>query len=94
MDDKMTWEEACYAITNKIAETVIKKQRDYGPANINEFGELGILIRANDKMSRLKTLYRSKSAPENESIDDTWLDNAGYSVLALMYRNGTFKLKF
>ncbi len=88
----MTWDEACREIAEEICKTLISKQHDYGHANINEFGELGILIRSNDKMARLKNLYK-KEAPKNESVDDTWMDLAGYSIIAIMKRRGTFDLE-
>lgn len=65
------------------------KQRDYGPNNIGEFGEFGVLVRANDKMERLKRLLRPGApAPSNESIEDSWMDLLGYAAIALMVRRG------
>jgi len=90
----MTWEEACKNITDNICNMLIKKQKDYGRSNILEFGEFGIVIRTNDKMSRLKNLYKNQLAPNNEAIDDSWLDIAGYAVIALMLRNNTFELEW
>jgi len=34
----------------------IQKQLDYGSGNIARFGELGVMVRANDKIERLRTL--------------------------------------
>ncbi len=84
-----TWEEACREKCQELAELLISKQHDYGHNNINDFGELGILVRANDKIARLKNL-RKRENPKNESVEDTWMDLAGYSILALMIRNGSF----
>jgi len=86
------WEEACQSIASEIVRLLIKKQRDYGHDNINAFGEYGILVRANDKIARLKNLY-DKETIENESIEDSWLDEGGYSILALMVRRGLFNLE-
>jgi len=70
-----------------------KKQRDYGPGNINAFGEFGILVRLNDKVERLKNLLNKpqvgqldKVVAMNESIDDTWMDIATYALIALLVR--------
>jgi hypothetical protein len=72
---------------------MIAKQRDYGPGNILEFGELGILIRATDKQKRLKNLlYDNPNEPANESLEDTWVDWANYGIIALMVRRGIWGL--
>lgn len=73
---------------------LVKKQRDYGPGNILAFGELGILVRLNDKIERLKNLHRAGklNEPQNESVTDTWMDIANYAIIALMLRRGTFEL--
>ena len=86
------WEEACQEIANEIVKLLIKKQRDYGHDNINAFGEYGILVRANDKIARLKNLKGNETV-ENESVDDSWLDLAGYAILALMVSRGLFNLE-
>ena len=71
---------------------MLKKQKDYGPRNITDFGELGILIRANDKIARLKNLRFSGRTAVNESVDDSWMDLANYGIIALMLRRGVFDL--
>lgn len=87
-----TFEDACRETALKIAEVVISKQRDYGHGNINAFGEYGVLVRTSDKLERLKHLYKTNQKPVNESVDDSWLDLAGYSIIALMLRDGSFQL--
>ena len=86
----MTWEEACKAVCDDIYHTLVSKQHDYGHGNINDFGLLGVLVRANDKIARLKNLQGKEA--KNESLRDTWLDLAGYSVIALMIMDDTFNL--
>lgn len=86
------FEGNCKDIAESIADIVIKKQRDYGKSNIEEFGEQGILVRSNDKFARLKNLILNNKNPANESIEDTWTDIAGYAILALMLRKGVFGL--
>jgi hypothetical protein len=77
-----------------LEDVLIKKQLDYGPGNINNApgGALnGILVRMNDKMERLKhLLYQLDSEPQNESIDDSFLDIANYAVIAMMVRQGSW----
>ena len=89
-----SWEEACRKECEYLAQTLIKKQMDYGKDNINDFGEEGIIVRSSDKFSRIKHLNKETKQPANESINDTWLDIAGYAILARMYRMGTFDLPF
>jgi hypothetical protein len=81
-----TFDRAVKEFTDELAELLIRKRRDYGPGNLAEFGDFGILVRAGDKFTRLKTLLQSGQEPANEPIDDTWQDLAGYSILALMVR--------
>lgn len=55
---------------------------------------MGIIFRINDKVNRLKNLEQNNKKPENESIEDTWIDIAVYAVIAILYRKGWFqKLK-
>jgi hypothetical protein len=79
--------------------TFDEKQHDYGSTNISETGEIGVLIRANDKMARLKNLnplLRLQNGLEpieakNESVEDSWRDGSVYCVIARMLRRGVWK---
>ena len=87
------FKERAQAVADEIVEMLDKKNADYGQNNITEFGMHGILVRANDKMARLKNLrYLTIDVkPQiNDTLDDTWADLAGYAIIALMYRRGTF----
>ncbi len=84
-------EDAFSAITCKMLKTFIKKNKDYGKGNILDTGELGIIFRVNDKIRRLQNLKQNENEPENESINETWLDIAVYAVIAIMYRKGWFQ---
>ena len=64
------------------------KQQKYGPDNIAEFGEIGVMIRVNDKVKRRVNLWRTDQAPGDETIEDTWGDIANYALIALMCRWG------
>ena len=86
-----TFEEAVDEVMGELRELMINKQRDYGHSNITDFGEYGVLVRLNDKVCRLKNLL-GKKEPKNESIDDSWMDIANYSIIALMLRKGIFTL--
>lgn len=81
---------AALVIAIENVATLDRKQRDYGSRNISEFGEFGILMRVWDKICRLKNLM-GKENPQNESIDDSWLDMANYAIIAILVRRGIWK---
>lgn len=91
METPQSFNEACHKVANELAELVIKKQYDYGHENILAFGELGILVRANDKVARLKNLTNKKGKTEPRL--DAWFDLGGYAILALMLDRGWFQLE-
>ena len=80
------------AIYNEAWELLVKKQLDYGPKNIANApgGPLnGLLVRMHDKMARLNHLiYEVKDTPQNESIEDSFIDLLNYSAIALMVLPG------
>ena len=67
-----------------------RKQRDYGSENIAAFGEAGVLVRANDKMARLRHLHRTGETVANEPVEDSWCDLSVYGVIARMCRAGVW----
>lgn len=87
-----TFEEGLGLVLDDMRELMIAKQRDYGPGNILDFGDQGVLVRANDKIARLKNLYRTGDAPQNETVDDSWIDLGNYAVIAMMVRRGHWGL--
>lgn len=81
-----------FKILEEMAHLHILKSRDYGQgddplANLrsaSEFGLpawLGVLVRMNDKMIRLKA-FASKRTLANESVVDSLRDIACYAILA------------
>lgn len=93
-----TYEEALDRTLAELRDVLIRKHRDYGPGNILHFGEYGIVMRVQDKVSRLEQLVPPKGyawpdrAVRDETVDDTWMDLVNYAVIALMLRSGTFTL--
>lgn len=75
--------------TDKLAETLLEKNTAYGDSfsqSVDDYGLKVIGIRLSDKYNRIKHLVNADSLKENdESLEDTLLDNAGYSILALKY---------
>lgn len=47
---------------------------------------MSVLIRLNDKLNRLETLFNNDAKVADESIDDTLMDMAGYCLLELTER--------
>lgn len=72
-------------LCNEIKELLIKKRGDYGPASntIGRFGMIGIVVRLGDKFERLVNLVAHDKKANYESVADTLMDIAGYSVLGL-----------
>ncbi len=73
-------------IIEELKELLIKKHRDYGTNNLDEFGSFGILLRVSDKRNRLLNLIKNPNKAEvTETLEDTWLDMAGYAIQAIRY---------
>ena len=74
-------------------QTLERKQQDYGAGNISAFGELGLLVRCNDKIERLKNLHKTgkMTDPANEAVTDSWLDLSNYGLIAVLVRTGVWK---
>ena len=78
-----------------IHNTVVSKQRDYGPENIRRFGRQGLMVRMHDKVARLENLSLQVDGggkPQNESIKDNLLDVVGYATIGIMWESMTFLL--
>ncbi|MFA5136760.1 MAG: nucleotide modification associated domain-containing protein [Patescibacteria group bacterium] len=86
-DLESAFEEVC----QEMEEIFVKKYKDYGKGNILDTKELGIAFRISDKLNRLKHLLSNGKNPDNESLDDSWIDIAVYAVIAMMYRRQWFQ---
>ena len=83
-------------ITNEMIDLYEIKNKNYGDSFSKQFQEYGltsVCIRLEDKLNRLKSLNKQISEAKNgivdidvddESIKDTLIDLANYSVLAIM----------
>ena len=83
-------------ITNEMFNLYEIKNKNYGDSFSKQFQEYGltsVCIRLEDKLNRLKSLNKQISEAKNgiadinvddESIKDTLIDLANYSVLAIM----------
>lgn len=83
-------------LLRRMREITTKKNHDYGSENdpfknFRMFEELGILVRMSDKFARLRTaLYEKREFQvADETVEDTALDLAIYSLLLICYRRGS-----
>jgi len=93
----MTGQNSFRDVLSEMADLHDRKNADYGTdadpfANVRaseEFGIpawLGSVVRANDKMTRLKA-FSVKGELRNESVEDSLIDLANYCVISLiLYR--------
>ena len=84
-------DEAFNIVCNELAQTFIKKHKDYGKGNILSIQELGVAFRVTEKVERLKNLLMTKNQPQNESLEEAWMDIGVYAVIAILYRRGWFE---
>ena len=60
----------------------------YGPGNIAEWGDLGVLVRLSDKLARLRHSRERDFA--DETARDAWLDVIGYGLIGLAWADGNW----
>lgn len=74
-------------ITEQMYELYKKKNADYGNSvsdTYKDFGLTSFLVRMQDKLNRAKTLTKKDAEVEDEKIEDTLIDLANYSILAVI----------
>lgn len=84
MKDKVTFQD----ITQEMLELYAKKNRDYDNSYSRSLDEDGLLvakIRLGDKFSRFSTLIKQEALVKDETIEDTLIDMANYSVMTLLW---------
>ncbi len=93
---QMTTEFKDIMINNYVV--FLKKQHDYGPYNISMNTNLqtqedkilsltGLVVRINDKVSRLVNLILKNKNSKNESVYDTFLDLSVYGIISMIVLN-------
>ena len=77
--------------TDKLAATLQEKNQAYGDSftkSVDKYGLSVIGVRLSDKFNRISELIKRDELKENdESLEDTLLDMAGYSILGLKWLN-------
>lgn len=84
-------DQAFEIVCKEMLAVFVKKHKDYGKGNILDTEELGIVFRISDKLNRLKHLLIKGKKPENESLEETWIDIGVYAVIAVLFRRSWFK---
>ena len=71
------------------------KQLDYGSSNIALSGEMGVAVRLQDKVSRMRNLLlkelKGESSINHESLEDTYLDTCNYALIGLLLKRGLWE---
>jgi len=81
-------------IVSKLRDTYEQKNTDYGNSfeeSLDEFGAIAFVIRADDKMRRLKQLVNNPAKVKDESFEDTVRDLANYCIMFAMWVGGDSK---
>jgi hypothetical protein len=74
-------------ICDKLNDIYIQKNHDYGDSFSKTFQEEGMAmarIRLTDKLERFKRLTKTEGKVKDESIIDTLIDLANYSIMTIM----------
>ena len=74
-------------ICNELTEIYRKKNHDYGDSYHKSFQKWGLpmaAIRLEDKLNRFETLIKSVGEVKDETMRDTLLDLANYSIMAIL----------
>lgn len=74
-------------ICKSLNELYARKNADYGDSFGKSFREYGLTmacIRLGDKLNRIKALSKQEAQVSDESITDTLMDLANYSIMTLV----------
>jgi len=85
------FEQAVEKVYADSQAVLLNKHLDYGPKNISGSpgGPLnGLRVRMHDKLARINHLMDSGAAPQNESLEDSFLDLANYGMIAQLVLRG------
>lgn len=75
-------------ITQKMHETYLKKNHDYGNSfdkSLDKFGLVASTVRLGDKMNRIESLTSKAALVNDESLRDTLIDLANYAIMTVMW---------
>lgn len=78
------------SICAKLNDLYARKNHDYGDSfgkSYDEYGMVMACIRLEDKLNRIKALIKNDQQVHDESIEDTLMDLANYSIMTLVERH-------
>ncbi len=92
------------SILDRSYEIGTRKNHDYGSANITNFGALGVMVRLNDKVQRVRNLLSGSGATDtvknlkgassmmvkDERVEDTLMDMINYATYGNMLLKGVW----
>ena len=87
-DNPINKELAFRYITEEMTNLYLQKNADYGDSFTESLDEDGLLvskIRMKDKLKRFSQLIENDALVDDESMEDTLIDLANYTVMTLMW---------
>jgi hypothetical protein len=78
-------------ICEELKSIYFAKNMDYGDSfgkGYKEYGKIMPLIRLEDKLNRIKSLIKNEAAVKDESLIDTLMDLANYSIMTIIELEG------
>jgi hypothetical protein len=105
-EDKMTFMQDILGIQTEMGVEMLRaacecvqlfdsKQLDYGSSNIALGAELGVAVRLQDKVSRMRNLLlkelKGDKNVNHESLEDSFKDAANYGMIGLLLKRGLWK---
>ena len=105
-DDKMSFMQDILGIQTEMGVEQLRaacecvqlfdtKQQDYGSTNIAACGEMGIAVRLQDKVSRMRNLLlkelKNEGNANHEALEDTYKDAANYAMIGLLLKRGLWE---
>ena len=78
------WLSKLDRVIDEVRTLLIKKHHDYGSTNLLRHGQYGIVVRIDDKTSRICSLLQQEERVKDEPLRATWIDIVGYALQALV----------
>lgn len=91
-ENPTTFQEGTSIMCNAMKILLTSKNHKYGKKNIEKFGQKGIFMRDWDKICRLEEGIMKDVDLGAEGLLETWADNAGYSLVAMLLEKDWYKL--
>lgn len=95
MENKLEFQSKIIEECDKLKDLLIAKNKMYGNSffkTLDEYGDILICIRLDDKLNRLKQIILNgvRDDQTDERLIDTLMDLAGYAILSRVYIDNKF----